>query len=220
MNSEQAYSLTLIDSALNLCMPGFKPFFIDFYEYYKTSNLGEGGRRLLYKAAKIKNKPPQKILDATGGWARDAFYLAEQGFEVAVAERVEPIFLLLQDAAKRAQEYQELQNIITRLNFIHADSKTILTTRQFPIIYLDPMFPTREKSAKVKKDLQILQALEQTSQGDPDELFLQAQKSASERVIVKRPIEAPFLANKKPDFQYLGKTVRFDVYQNKFNKSS
>ena len=216
MSTSSIYRLASVDQKLCLTLTnqiGFKPFYIDFYEYLQGSTMGEGGRRLLYKAVKIKGNTQPHVIDANGGWARDAFFLAQQGFTVTVIERVEVIFKLLNDARERALAHQELQEIMARMTFVYADAREFLQQEIHPkVIYLDPMFPTRIKSAKVKKDLQILQSLADASMDDPNELFLLARQKATERVVVKRPIVAPFLAEVRPDFQYLGKTVRFDVY--------
>jgi 16S rRNA (guanine1516-N2)-methyltransferase len=216
VSTSSVYQLASVDQKLCLTLKnqiGFKPFYIDFYDYLQGSTLGEGGRRLLYKAVKLKGDANPHIIDANGGWARDAFFLAQQGFTVTVIERVEVIFKLLTDARERALAHPELQEIMARMSFIHGDAREFLQQEiHSKVIYLDPMFPARIKSAKVKKDLQILQSLAETSIDDPNELFFLARQKAAERVIVKRPLNAPFLAEVKPDFQYLGKTVRFDVY--------
>ena len=79
------------------------------------------------------------------------------------------------------------------------------------IIYLDPMFPVSKKSALVKKEMQVLQAL--LGVDDNGELlFFLAKQQAKKRVVVKRAKTAPFLADEKPDQQYFGKSTRYDVY--------
>jgi Putative SAM-dependent methyltransferase len=111
----------------------------------------------------------------------------------------------------------------TAQNETNVDATTDTTTISSPqqtqhvqvpdIIYLDPMFPTRKKSASVKKNMQLLHSLlgetavdtstsnndmpEQTvtfeNKKDQDELTLvrTAYDVARYRVIVKRPIHAP-----------------------------
>jgi 16S rRNA (guanine1516-N2)-methyltransferase len=207
------YELVTVNQKLALKLNPFTPFTLDFGDYLKNSNLGEGGRRLLYKAIKLKDQTNNTILDATGGWARDAFFMAQHGFQVTVIEQAQPVFALLNDAYQRALTNPDLIQIMARIKFIYADACTLLREGlRCEIIYLDPMFPERKKSAKVKKDLQILQELPETFLGSAEALFLLARKAAIKRVIVKRPIAAPFLADAVPDFQYKSKTVRFDVY--------
>ena len=216
MNLGMNEMLMEYEGKLALSLPGrpdFKPFFVDFTTYLAHSNLGTGGRRLLLKALCRKNKPKPTVFDATGGWARDAFYLAQQGLKVRLTERVEVVFALLQDAYQRGLNSPELAPILARIELIHADAKLYLAKAAAPeVIYLDPMFPERRQSAQVKKDLQLLQDLPET-EGDDDALFLLAQQVATHRVVVKRPCAAPFLGGCQPSFQYQGKTVRFDVYQ-------
>lgn len=172
---------------------------------------------MLYKAVKLKASDKPEIFDATGGWARDAFFLAQQGFNITVVERVELIYRLLEDAYQRAVHQPQLSEIMSRITLIHADACTLLQKGlRSKVIYLDPMFPERSKSAKVKKDLQILQSIPETF-GDVEVLFQWVRAATDERVVVKRPMQAPFLAEVRPDFQYLGKTVRFDVYLPKAN---
>jgi 16S rRNA (guanine1516-N2)-methyltransferase len=85
------------------------------------------------------------------------------------------------------------------------------TGRQVDVVYLDPMFPARQKSARVKKDLQILQLLT-TDQSPPNHLLSAALAAAARRVVVKRPRRAPCLTECSPSHCLTGKTIRFDVY--------
>lgn len=78
------------------------------------------------------------------------------------------------------------------------------------IVYLDPMFPERRKSAAVKKKFQLLHYLEAPCEND-EELLQAALAAKPRRVVVKRPIKGPFLAGIKPSYSLAGKAVRFDV---------
>ncbi|TXH77678.1 MAG: 16S rRNA methyltransferase, partial [Thiothrix sp.] len=79
------------------------------------------------------------------------------------------------------------------------------------VIYLDPMFPERQKSALVQKEMRCLHEVvgEDT---DSDALLTLARRIAKHRVTVKRPRLAPELAGLKPAFVISGKAVRYDVY--------
>lgn len=77
------------------------------------------------------------------------------------------------------------------------------------IILLDPMFPSRQKSALVKKKLQIIQKLELPCM-DEQELLLAAMAAKPKKIVVKRPAKGPYLAGMKPDYALCGKAVRFD----------
>ena len=79
------------------------------------------------------------------------------------------------------------------------------------VIYIDPMFPERKKSALVKKDMQILQRLH----GEDDnaaELLENALLFAKKRVVVKRPIQAETVSEKKPNTCIKSKKTRYDIY--------
>jgi 16S rRNA (guanine1516-N2)-methyltransferase len=84
------------------------------------------------------------------------------------------------------------------------------------VVYCDPMFPPRNKSAAVSGDMQILHAL---VGGTPDEgdLLAAALRTATRRVVVKRPLRAEALtasglAGIRPSFALEGRASRFDVY--------
>ena len=79
------------------------------------------------------------------------------------------------------------------------------------VVYLDPMFPHREKSALVKKEMRVFQSLVGDDH-DADALLSFAMQLASKRVAVKRPDYAPFLDEQKPSMQITTKKNRFDVY--------
>ena len=79
------------------------------------------------------------------------------------------------------------------------------------VIYLDPMFPERMKSALVKKEMRILHRLV-GEDVDADQLLAIALKRARKRVVVKRPRLAPTLINVSPSFCVKGESIRYDVY--------
>ena len=82
---------------------------------------------------------------------------------------------------------------------------------QFDVVYLDPMFPHREKSALVKKEMRIFQEL-LGDDVDADQLLAPALNLARHRVVVKRPRQAPDLNNQVPTYRLEGKACRFDIY--------
>lgn len=163
---------------------------------------------LMAKAVGIKGGFHPEIIDATAGLGRDAFLLASMGCRVIALEKNLIIAALLKDGLARAAESDATKNI----TLIETDAITYLESLEKApdVIYLDPMFPSRKKSAKVKKEMQVLEAL--LGQEDATALFEAALKKAKRRIVVKRPKDAPSLTNKKPDIVYQGKTIRFDVY--------
>ena len=79
------------------------------------------------------------------------------------------------------------------------------------VVYLDPMFPHREKSALVKKEMRALRPLV----GDDDDasaLLDAARRLASHRVVVKRPRHAEALGGVAPAHMLEGASSRFDIY--------
>jgi 16S rRNA (guanine1516-N2)-methyltransferase len=73
------------------------------------------------------------------------------------------------------------------------------------------MYPTREKSALVKKDMQLLHQLAGADM-DSAELLAVARQKAGKRVVVKRPKGAEFVGEQKPGVSIQSKNTRFDIY--------
>lgn len=190
---------------------------IDFLQGKLRYRSDRAGLRseLLARAMGVKPKDKAFIVDATAGLGRDSFILASCGFEVTLLERSEVLYQLLNDALLRAKD--ELPDIIGNMRLIHADSiewlKNQPIDRQPDVIYLDPMFPERKKSASVKKEMVFMQEL--LGKGDDQDyltLLDTALTHAKRRVIVKRPRLAPKIGEKAPNFSLNGKSCRFDVY--------
>lgn len=189
-----------------------QPFQIDFLSgklRYRADHAGLKNE-LLARAIGKKPKDNPIIVDATAGLGRDSFILASLGFRVTMLERSNELYDLLRDALNRASE--EIPEIIERLTLIHTDSISWLKTAEKPqIIYIDPMFPERKKSALVKKDMALLQQL--LPKEDNYEALLEcALACATVRVVVKRPRLAPSNSKHPPSYVLSGKTSRFDVY--------
>jgi 16S rRNA (guanine1516-N2)-methyltransferase len=82
------------------------------------------------------------------------------------------------------------------------------------VIYLDPMFPGRDKTAAVKKEMALFQLLldSDSAEDDTEDLLQWALGQEVARVVVKRPPRAPALGTKPVSHSLGGKAVRFDVY--------
>lgn len=171
-------------------------------------------RELLVKTAGFRNETDGLFLiDATAGMGEDSFLLAASGFEVLMIEHNPVIVALVSDALERAKASSQLGEVASRISIMQGDSIRILptVTRKPDVIYLDPMFPERAKSAKVKKKAQLLQALETPCRDEAD--LLSAATSLSPRkIVVKRPRTADCLNGVKPSYSNVGDTVRFDCY--------
>lgn len=188
------------------------PLVVDFAAGTQAHRLRFGGGRGqdIAKAVGLNKTGHVELLDATAGLGRDAFVLAGLGCSVQMIERHPVVFELLKDGLERASLVTDIDPVINRMTLIHADS-TSVGRQQVQVIYLDPMFPESDKSAKVKKEMRYLHQLVGQDQ-DADLLLPWAQSIASHRVVVKRPRQAPYLNGQKPSLTFTGKSGRFDVY--------
>lgn len=193
---------------------------VDFDDMLKRIKPGKLQRELLIRAAKIKrtdtDEHPLTAIDATAGLGQDSFLLAAAGFSVTLFERDPIIAALLADALKRGRQDNSLAPIVSRMTLVEGDSITNLTThtqsqphKRPDVVYLDPMFPERSKSAAVKKKFQLLHYLEQPCQ-DAEELLDAALRANPHKLIIKRPLKGPYLANSQPSYSLKGKTIRYD----------
>ncbi|TNE80490.1 MAG: SAM-dependent methyltransferase [Gammaproteobacteria bacterium] len=163
-----------------------------------------------------------RLLDLTAGLGRDGFVLASLGAHVTLVERHPVVYALLRDGLDRAGQQAveqgdvSLQEILQRIETRQGDGSEFLAglpQDQSPdVIFLDPMFPPREKSGKVKKEMQLFHQLVGAAGPDADQMLALALERAVYRVVVKRPSHAPFLGDRKPAFSLKGKSTRFDVY--------
>lgn len=147
-----------------------------------------------------------RVLDLSAGLGIDAIFLAQLGFEVTAVERNPLIYLALQDALSGLP-------VEMKIKFIFGSSQDFLQTNtdEFDVVYFDPMFPEKTKSALPKQEMVFFRHLV-GADVDADEVVRQAtRKKGVQRVVVKRPMKAPTLY-KKPEAQIEGKLVRFDIY--------
>ena len=180
---------------------------------------GGGNGQAIAKAVGVSGRFLPRVLDLTAGLGGDGFVLASLGCRVSLVERHPLICSLLRDGINRAREEGEsdpaIRDLMNRLDLIECDSLEILsdiTIDQRPdVIYLDPMFPHRKKSAKVKKEMQAFQYIV-GSDIDSDGLLERALEIARYRVVIKRPSVAKFLGDKKPTYSLEGKSTRFDIF--------
>lgn len=161
------------------------------------------------KIFRKKYSRPMKVLDLTAGLGRDAFHMAQLGCEVVSLERNGVLAEALQKVWERHKGEE-------KLSFVHAEAKDYLLrindTDMPDVIYYDPMFPEKKKSALAGKESQLLQLLagHGASPEEPEILNLALAK-ASLRVVVKRPPTAPVISV-EPQMAIKGKAIRFDIY--------
>ncbi|TPH15598.1 class I SAM-dependent methyltransferase [Litorilituus lipolyticus] len=175
---------------------------------------GGGRGQDIAKAVGLKHGFTPHVLDATAGLGRDAFVLASLGCQLTLMERMPVVAALLDDGVERAKLNHEIVDIAENMKLIHASSIDDMSLANQPdVVYLDPMYPHREKSAAVKKEMRIFQSLVGEDL-DADALLAPALALAKYRVVVKRPNYAPPIADKKPTMSIKMKKNRFDVYVN------
>ena len=194
--------------------PRLGPVYIDFSSADMLYRRKSGHNEPLGRAIGVKGDKRPRVFDATAGLGRDAFVLADLGCSVALSEQSLPLCYLLEQACELAlmSANEKVVKAVSRMDVLFGDSRQ-QAVEGFDVIYIDPMFPERGKTAAVKKDLATIQALHADSSTvkDPEDLFLWAMAQPVERVVIKRPVKAPALGTVKPSHSITGKTVRFDV---------
>jgi len=229
--SSTALRLVVTDTRLELRRPldvRERPFYVDFVGRSARARrvTPHTGKELIARAVGLKGGT-LFVVDATAGFARDAFVLAQLGCRVHAIERSPVVAALVEDGLTRARAVlqRKFTEALVRLTIEVGDARRVLSEppasacadarstlpQEAPdVVYLDPMYPASRKSALNRKELRMLRTLV----GDDDdatELFAVARRVALRRVVVKRPFHAPPLAP-DPDIQFKGSSVRFDVY--------
>lgn len=210
--------LVLSNSRLEIRVPELGgPVFIDFTagKYQHRRQFGGGRGQPLAKAVGLKKGATPYIIDATAGFGRDAFVFASLGCRVKLIEQNPVIAALLADALQRAVEDHEVKDIISRMQLHQGNAVDYLAglseTDRPDVVYLDPMYPSRDKSALVKKEMQLLHQLVGPDSNSLDLLNV-SREVALKRVAVKRPKGAEFFANQQPHVSIESKNTRYDIY--------
>lgn len=205
--------LTILFHAKGVSLTGYGLSYQGDFEnmLHRVTN-GRLQHEMLVRAAK-SDKPGRKAIDATAGMGEDAFLLAAQGYEVTLFEQNPVIAVLLKDALRRAKKHPVLKDIASRMNLVQGNSVEGMSQLLDPVdvIYLDPMFPARQKSSLINKKLQLIQKLEPPCSKETD-LFDAAISASPSKIIVKRPLKSEFLAGRKPSYTLNGKAIRYDCY--------
>ncbi|MFW5450749.1 MAG: class I SAM-dependent methyltransferase [Methylophagaceae bacterium] len=220
LNQDQI-QLVITEQHIEIRAPNLgNAIFIDFVAGKNAHRRQFGGGRgqPLAKAIGLKKGATPTIIDATAGFGRDAFVLANLGCQITLIERNPLIATLLEDALDRAKDEHDISDVITRMAVINDDAIEYLSNLEVQhhpdVAYIDPMYPSRDKSALVKKDMRLLHQLAGPDTNS-EQLLTIAQKTALKRVVVKRPKSAPFVGNQKPDTSIESKNTRYDIYLTK-----
>ncbi|MCY1481988.1 Ribosomal RNA small subunit methyltransferase J [compost metagenome] len=192
------------------------PVRVDFLEGAAAHRrqFGGGSGQMIAKAVGIQPGVRPFVLDATAGLGRDAFVLATLGCEMRLIERQPLIAALLEDGLARAARDFEVVPIVSRMRLLPGNAIELMNAWEGEppqVIYLDPMFPHRDKSALVKKEMRLFRPLVGDDLDAPA-LLQAALQLATHRVVVKRPRKAPIIEGTKPGYSLEGKSSRYDIY--------
>lgn len=195
-----------------------KPISVDFHSGSADHRrkFGGGKGQMIAKAVGLSGQIKPRVLDATAGLGGDGFVLASLGCQIQLQERSPIAHALLADGLIRAAAFasetqdHDLAAIIDRIQLSNTNS-IAQPVQNIDVIFLDPMFPTRKKSAAVNKSMRAFHDII-GNDDDADQLLLHALKQDVCRIAVKRPRIAPHLADKKPSYSLEGKSSRFDIY--------
>lgn len=170
----------------------------------------QGQKELIIQA--LGRQRPGQVVDATAGLGRDAFVMASAGIQVTMIEQHPVVHALLADGLRRALEHDSTRDVARRLTLVQGNAVDQLSLQKHvDLVYLDPMYPHREKSAAVKKEMQLFQQL-LGEPPDTNSLLWAAREAAERRVVVKRPVKGGYLADTKPSYNIKGRSTRFDIY--------
>jgi 16S rRNA (guanine1516-N2)-methyltransferase len=165
------------------------------------------------------------VLDLSAGLGVDSIFLAQLGYSVTALERNPLIYLCLQTAlaeykkSNHADERGELKKTNEKMNrplslqFYFSDATHFLDNNKtkVDVIYFDPMFPGKEKSALPRQEMVFFKKLVGADDDGVEVLQKALKTKGVKRVAVKRPLKAPPLIE-KPNGNLKGKLVRFDLY--------
>lgn len=224
MAAAEGWDAVLIWDELGLAMqviehPLPHPVRVDFLAgemVWRAQHLSALRSEAVVKACAVHKAPLPWVLDATAGLGRDAWILANLGCRVTLFERSPIVQRLLRQGIDQALQHSETASAAARLELnwqdAHAGLSALIGATERPdVVYLDPMFPHRDKSAMVKKDMKVFRSLV-GADADADGLLQLARQVARKRVVVKRPRIAPDLAGVAPQLRLQGQSSRFDIY--------
>ena len=196
------------DESLQLMDKRFAPILFDFvkwWNYHRHSGAPQGPlKRALGKGENLV------VWDLTCGQGADSILMLFFGARVIAFERNPVIGAMLLDAQRRALQDGGLGPILGDRFTLHLADARQCDCQPLPdVIYLDPMYPEKKKSALACKEMRIFKEVvgEDT---DADQLLEWAISLKAKRVIIKRNILAPSIY--PPDTSYKGKSTRYDVY--------
>ncbi len=176
---------------------------------YQRKNISK--KNILAKAIGLKSTPT-RVLDLTAGLGIDAIHLSMLGCEVVSLERNPDLFVLLDQAWKNSVRPE-----VKKIKFLQADARAFLTSHgstlqeNFDVIYYDPMYPEKKKSALPRKEMKMFRELV-GSDNDIDEVIELVLQMGFKRFVIKRPNNAEILNLKQKPIVFSGTTVQYQVF--------
>ncbi len=218
-DEQQVMALIMTPTRLELRKrdePGLGGVWVDFVSGAMAHRRRYGGGRgeAIVRAVGVKGRYLPDVVDATAGLGRDAFVLASVGCRVRMLERHPVVAALLDDGLQRGYRDNEIGCWLReRLTLSHTSGLLALESLspRPDVVYLDPMYPPRQKRALVKKEMRIFQSLV-GADTDAERLLPLARALATKRVVVKRPDNAQPLAQILTSSVVITKNHRFDIY--------
>lgn len=166
---------------------------------------------LLLKIAKLNRE--MRVIDGTAGFGIDGLILASTGANITLIEQNPLLFLLLKIEQRKMCQNKNWQKLMSRINIIYGDSGKILNRLdKVDLIYLDPMFPNDSYKGAVNKNMQVLHRFVNPPNSDDEIKLFNSAIHKCDKLVIKRPISAPFFANTQPSQSIANDIIRFDEY--------
>ncbi len=187
--------------------------FVNGRSGFRLSTMSNTAQPVLRAVGYNKQRLNWRVLDATAGLGVDGMTMAAAGCTVTMVERSTVMAALLGDGLRRAKDDELLQEVCRRVELQRQESLKYLSgveAAAFDVIYLDPMFPQRRKSSKVKKEMRLTRQVT-IEEDNAEELLSAALATSVKRVVLKRPLKSPLL-HSGISSQIKGKSIRFDIF--------
>lgn len=198
-DAPQSWHLASVSNKLLLCHP--ETGRVQLTNADLNRRMASGRRLLLARACGFRHG--LRVHDAYAGWGSDGLVLARLGAVVSMTELSGIVHAMLFERCLR------LGLGIEPLRMNAADWIRDYGN-EVDVVYLDPLFPERRKTAKPSLRMQALAAVGEES--NPLEAFFIARDRVRERVVVKRRRHDAELFP-HPNWKISGSKVRFDVYR-------
>ncbi len=168
-----------------------------------------------FKKALLLSGKVGSVLDATAGRGHDAFLMAAWGFSVRAFERNSAVWKQLETALSDLElKPNSLAHTLlhSNLSFEWGDAlfSSDLPNNAFDIVYVDPMYAAKRKTAASTKEVLALRELVGSPSEPLETIIERALQIARKKVVLKRPLheKIPFISN----HSFEGSSTRYDVF--------